>query len=94
MKGLNIMKSKIDCHFVREKVLSKEIITDSVSSNDQLINIFRKSSRGPPKSLYLLQASCIWLISYMFQLEGSGENSDSECYILLHIYYKLGAYDL
>lgn len=73
MKGLNIMKSEIDCHFVREKVLSKEIITISVSSYDQLVNIVRKSYRGPPKSLYLLQAWCIWLKSYMFQLEGSGK---------------------
>lgn len=38
---------EIDCHFVREKVLSKEVITESVSSNDQLADIFTKSQRGP-----------------------------------------------
>lgn len=38
---------EIDCHFIREKVLYKEIITESVSSNDQLADIFTKSSRGP-----------------------------------------------
>jgi len=38
---------EIDCHFIREKVISKEIITESVSSNDQLANIFTKSLRGP-----------------------------------------------
>jgi hypothetical protein len=38
---------EIDCHFIREKVLSKEIITESVSSNDQLADIFTKSLRGP-----------------------------------------------
>ena len=38
---------EIDCHFVREKVLSKEVITKSISSNDQLADIFTKSLRGP-----------------------------------------------
>ena len=38
---------EIDCHFVREKVLSKEVITEFVSSNDQLADIFTKSLRGP-----------------------------------------------
>lgn len=38
---------EIDCHFVREKVLFKEVITEFVSSNDQLADIFTKSLRGP-----------------------------------------------
>jgi hypothetical protein len=38
---------EIDCHFVRDKVLSGEIITDFVASNDQLADIFTKSLRGP-----------------------------------------------
>jgi len=38
---------EIDCHFVRDKVLSGEIITDFVGSNDQLADIFTKSLRGP-----------------------------------------------
>lgn len=38
---------EIDFHFVREKVLSKEIITENVSSNDQLADILTKSLRGP-----------------------------------------------
>lgn len=37
---------EIDCHFVREKILSK-VVTESVSSNDQLADIFIKSLRGP-----------------------------------------------
>ena len=36
---------EIDCHFVQEKVLSKEVITEFVSSNDQLADIFTKSLR-------------------------------------------------
>jgi len=31
---------EIDCHFVRDKVLSREIITDFAGSNDQLDDIF------------------------------------------------------
>ncbi|MCI25689.1 hypothetical protein A2U01_0046880, partial [Trifolium medium] len=38
---------EIDCHFVRDKVLSGEILTDFVGSNDQLADIFTKSLRGP-----------------------------------------------
>jgi hypothetical protein len=38
---------EIDCHFVRDKVLSREIVTDFVGSNDQLADIFTKSLRGP-----------------------------------------------
>ncbi|KAG5054591.1 hypothetical protein JHK85_007101 [Glycine max] len=38
---------EIDCHFVQEKVLSKEVITEFVSSNDKVGDIFTKSLRGP-----------------------------------------------
>lgn len=38
---------EIDCHFVREKVLSGEITTKFVYSSDQLANVFTKSLKGP-----------------------------------------------
>ena len=38
---------EIDCHFIREKIVSKEIITQFVNSNGQLADIFTKSLRGP-----------------------------------------------
>ena len=38
---------EIDCHFVREKILSGEIATKFVRSNDQLADIFTKSLTGP-----------------------------------------------
>jgi hypothetical protein len=38
---------EIDCQSVCDKVLSSEIVTDSVGSNDQLADIFTKSLRGP-----------------------------------------------
>ena len=38
---------EIDCHFIREKVVAKEINTIFVNSNDQLADIFTKSLRGP-----------------------------------------------
>ena len=37
---------EIDCHFVREKILSGDIVTKFVKSNDQLANIFTKSLTG------------------------------------------------
>ena len=38
---------EIDCHFIKEKVVAKEINTIFVNSNDQLANMFTKSLRGP-----------------------------------------------
>ena len=38
---------EIDCHFVREKLMSKEISTEFVSSSDQIADILTKSLRGP-----------------------------------------------
>jgi len=37
---------EINCHFVREKVLYREITID-VNSSNQLANVFTKSLRGP-----------------------------------------------
>lgn len=33
----------IDCHFVKEKVLSRDIVTRFVQSSDRLADIFTKS---------------------------------------------------
>ena len=38
---------EIDCHFIREKILSGVIATGHVKSNDQLADIFTKSLAGP-----------------------------------------------
>jgi hypothetical protein len=37
---------EIDCHYVRDKVLSGEIITTFVKSEDQLADMFTKSLKG------------------------------------------------
>lgn len=37
---------EIDCHFVREKLLTKELATSFIGSNEQLADIFTKSLRG------------------------------------------------
>jgi len=37
----------IDCHFIREKIVSGDIKTEFVNSSDQLVDIFTKSLRGP-----------------------------------------------
>uniref|UniRef100_A0A0V0H0A1 Putative ovule protein n=1 Tax=Solanum chacoense TaxID=4108 RepID=A0A0V0H0A1_SOLCH len=38
---------EIDCHFVRKKILSGDIVTKFVKSSDQLVDIFTKSLTGP-----------------------------------------------
>ena len=38
---------EIDCHFICEKILSEIITTSFVNSNDQLVDVFTKSLRGP-----------------------------------------------
>jgi len=37
---------EVDCHFIREKLFSKEIITEFINSNDQPADILTKSLRG------------------------------------------------
>jgi len=38
---------EVDCHFIREKVASGDIVTTFVGSNDQLADVLTKSLRGP-----------------------------------------------
>ncbi|RVW31623.1 Retrovirus-related Pol polyprotein from transposon RE1 [Vitis vinifera] len=38
---------EVDCHFIREKIASRCVVTSFVNSNDQLADIFIKSLRGP-----------------------------------------------
>ena len=38
---------KMDCHFIREKIASGCMTSSFVNSNDQLVDIFTKSLRGP-----------------------------------------------
>ena len=38
---------EVDCHFIKEKIVSGCMTTSFVNSNDQLANIFTKSLRGP-----------------------------------------------
>jgi len=44
MKGPYI---KIDCHFIREKIIFGEIKIEFVNSNHQLVDIFIKSLQEP-----------------------------------------------
>ena len=37
---------EVDCHFIREKIVSGCMTTSFVNSSDQLVNIFNKSLRG------------------------------------------------
>ena len=50
---------EIDCHFVQEKLLAKEIGTEKISSNDQIASILTKSLRGPRIQFFMLQAWCV-----------------------------------
>ena len=37
---------EVDCHFVQEKLMAKEISTEKIGFNDQLVDILTKSLRG------------------------------------------------
>ena len=37
---------EIDCHFMTENIMSRDIKIEFVNSSDQLVNIFTKSLRG------------------------------------------------
>jgi len=56
---------KIDCHFIREKIISGDIKTKFINLNDQIADIFTKFLRGPridyicnKLGLYDLYAPC------------------------------------
>jgi len=38
---------EIECHFIREKIISGDIKTEFVNSNNQLAYIFTKPLQGP-----------------------------------------------
>ena len=38
---------EVDCHFIREKIVSGCMTTSFVNSSDQLADFFTKSLRGP-----------------------------------------------
>ncbi|RDX69842.1 Copia protein, partial [Mucuna pruriens] len=62
---------EIDCYFVREKLLAKEISTEFVNSNNQLADIFTKSLRGPSC------ARSYWLYGGFFDLAELTEDADA-----------------
>jgi len=68
---------KIDCHFIREKILSVCIATSFVNSVNQLEDIFTKSLQGPCISFI-----CNNLGAYMLQLKG-------ECWISCQLAIRL-----
>ena len=51
----------MDCHFIREKIASKCMITSFVNSNDQLADIFTKSLRSP-KIKYICDKLCAFVL--------------------------------
>ncbi|WMV51180.1 hypothetical protein MTR67_044565, partial [Solanum verrucosum] len=44
---VRIKHIEIDCHSIREKILSKDIVTKFVKSSGQLVDIFTKSLNAP-----------------------------------------------
>jgi len=58
---------EIDCHFIREKIMSGDIKTEFVNLSDQLADIFTKSIRG--LELIIFVTSLAHTIC-MLQLEG------------------------
>ena len=65
---------EVDYHFVREKVLRKDLLVKFISSNDQLADIFTK---GLPSSwFHWLTSKLMW--KFPFRLRGD-ESSSSSC---------------
>ena len=58
---------EIDCHFVREKLLTKEICTEFIWSNDQLADVLTKSLRDPR-----IEFICSKLSTYNLYARASG----------------------
>ena len=58
---------EMDCHFISEKIASGCMTISFVNSNDQLVDIFAKSVRGP-RIKYICDK--LGALTYMLQLEG------------------------
>jgi hypothetical protein len=66
---------EVDCHFIREKVQSKEIETPFVKSEDQLADIFTKGLSIKACEIFLSKLGLIDL--YNPSLRGSVENKEN-----------------
>jgi len=44
---------EIDCHFIHEKIMSRDFKTEFVNSSDQLADIFNKSLRSLELIIYV-----------------------------------------
>ena len=62
---------EIDCHFVREKIESGDIVTSFFNFNDKLTNVFTKSLQNPceVQELTIYVTSLVHL-TYMLKLKG------------------------
>ena len=65
---------EVDYHFVREKVLRKDLLVKFISSNDQLADIFTKGL--PSSRLHWLTSKLMW--KFPFHLRGD-ESSNNSC---------------
>ena len=64
-------RKEIDCHFVREKFLSKDFITRFANSNEPLVDILTKSLNGPRiQFIYSKFGTYDLHMTYMLQLKG------------------------
>ena len=68
---------EVDYHFVREKVLWKDLMVKFISSNDQLANIFTKDL--PSSRFHSLTSKLMWKFS--FRLRGDENSDNSSCKI-------------
>ena len=65
---------EVDYHFVREKVLRKDLLVKFIFSNDQLADIFTKGL--PSSRLHWLTSKLMW--KFPFHLRGD-ESSNNSC---------------
>ena len=66
---------KVDYHFIRERVLCKDLAISFVSGKDNLANIFTKPFPGP---LFLLFRDKLMSRSFPIRLRGDDNNRKTE----------------
>ena len=68
---------EVDYHFVREKVLRKDLMVKFISSNDQLADLFTKGL--PSFRFHWLTSKLMW--KFPFRLRGDESSDNSSCKI-------------
>lgn len=89
MVGLNTV-IEVDCHFIRDKILSNIIKTSWVNSNNQLDGIFTKPLQGPQINYKCdkLYAYDLYICSNMRKSVDYSHKYEFLLFIIVDLYFK------